>query len=122
MAKTTKKDARGLTEIERAFIAKVFETALEEKGWKPVDLARALGFSNGWASNIMTERRGKRSLTINLLYEIAEKLEVDPTSLLPDIKDFRPKISLEEFFWLSIKEKLDKYLDEKIEQRLKEKK
>ena len=66
--------------VDPRIIEKI-EEALKNKGWKPVHLGRALGFSDTWSHNLM---RGKRSLNTNLLLEIAEKLGVLPASLLPD--------------------------------------
>jgi transcriptional regulator with XRE-family HTH domain len=70
----------------------------------------------------MNYRRGRQALTINLLYDIAEKLGVDPTSLLPDIKNPKTRISFEDHIWHIIEERLDEYIDKKIGEKLKPKK
>ncbi len=75
-------------------ILKKIEIALEAKGWKPVHLGRALGFSDTWSHNLM---KGKRGLDISMLIQIAEKLEVDPSSLLPDSLKEGPPRSFEEY-------------------------
>lgn len=68
--------------------------AIENKGWKPVHLGRALGFSDTWSHNLM---KGKRSLSVNLLLEIAEKLGVHPASLLPDTMSKETPKNFEEY-------------------------
>lgn len=70
------------------------ENALKAKGWKPVHLGRALGFSDTWAHNLM---KGKRGLNVNMLIKIAEKLDINPASLLPNISGEGAPKSFEEY-------------------------
>lgn len=51
---------------------------------------------------------GRTKLTIDLIYDIAEKLEIDPASLLPERTDSEPKISFEEYIRRIIKDEFEK--------------
>jgi len=73
-------------------------------------LAGALNISRSWFSRMMTEEK----LKITHLLKIAEILGIDPASLLPNTYNPEPKGSLDEYIWSAIKEKLDKYIDEKL--------
>lgn len=108
----TTKNSPELSNVEKDFIDKL-KGVLEKRGMKPVHLARRLGLSDGWISNIMRYRRGSRALTIKLLYDIAEKLDVDPASLLPDVKNPKTKIDFEEWIRSIIKDEIDKDKQEK---------
>ncbi len=79
------------------------------------EFARQFGKTEGWFSHIMT---GRRKLTVELIYEIAEKLKVEPSSLFPEHPTNPGFPAFEEFIWLSIKGKLDSYLDEKFSELL----
>ena len=65
---------------------------------------------------------GRTKLTISLLYEIVEKLGIEPASLLPESEEGKNPGTFDEYIWHSIKGKLDEYIDKKIEEKLISKK
>lgn len=73
-------------------------------------LANKLKISSSWFSRMMKEEK----LKITHLLKIAEILNVDPASLLPKPDNPKPRLSFDEYIWFAIKEKLDKYIDEKF--------
>jgi len=73
-------------------------------------LADALNISRSWFSRMINEEK----LKITHLLKIAEILGIDPASLLPKTYNPEPKLSLDEYIWFAIKEKLEKYIDEKL--------
>jgi len=86
-------------------VLKRLKGALKKNNQKAVWLARELGYSDPWISQIMS---GKRALTVNMLLKIAEKLKIDPTSLLPADEDKIPDISFEEYIRRIVKEEIEK--------------
>ena len=102
-----KLDSRVLNKIKKI---------LEEKGIKPVQLARKLGYSNTWSSLLMS---GDRGLTVNQLIRIAEILNIEPASLLP--KAQKNPATLEEFVIKTIEGPVRKIVQEEIEKALKRK-
>ena len=112
MNKTTKAIRGSSIKTDERVLAKIKETIREKgKGWSPARLGRELGFSSTWGNYMI---KGERRLSVNMLLEIAEKLNVDPASLLPRPDNPRLRLSLDEYIWFAIKEKLDKYIDEKL--------
>ncbi len=73
-------------------------------------LADDLKISRSWFSRMMNEEK----LKISHLLKIAEILDIDPASLLPRPDNPKPRLSFDEYIWFAIKEKLDKYIDEKF--------
>ena len=68
MPRATKKMPVELSNIEKEFIDNIFKLAFELRGWRPIQLGREFGFSDGWASNMKNYKRGREALSINLLY------------------------------------------------------
>lgn len=81
-----------------------------KKGWKRKNLVEALGKSDAWLSKIMDKKRG---LSIQTLFDIARALEIDPVSLLPEIKNPKLKISFEEYIREIVQEEIEKALKNK---------
>jgi len=94
------------------------DAVLKAKGWKPVHLARSLGYSPGWSSYLMN---GKRSLDVKMLIKIAEKLEVDPSSLLPDASGKEAPKSFEEYIESIIMEVFEKKIIPRIKKEFNKK-
>ena len=92
-----KLDARVLNKIKKT---------IEEKGIRPVQLARKLGYSSTWSSLLMS---GDRGLTVNQLIRIAEILNVNPSSLLPNISK-KPDFKLEDYIKFIVEEEIKKQL------------
>lgn len=69
-----------------------------------------MGFSKQYGCQLM---RGSRKISIDHLIKIAEVLDVNSASLLP-VENPMQKIEFEDYIWNAIKEKLDKYLDERL--------
>jgi len=112
MNKTTKVKGVDFIKTDERVLSKIKETIREKgKGWSPARLARELGFSSTWGNYMI---KGERRLSVNMLLEIAKKLNVDPASLLPRPDNPKPRLSFDEYIWFAIKEKLDKYIDEKF--------
>ena len=100
-----------LIDVEKEFVNNL-NKLLKERGIKPTWLARQLGYSDGWISNIMRYKRGEKAFTLRLLYDIADKLNVDPASLLPNINNPEPKITFDEYIDNRIEKKVEKILEE----------
>lgn len=71
--------------------------------------ASLFGKTEGWFSHIMT---GRTKLTIALLYEIADKLEIDPASLLPSGNP-EAKSKFEEYIRSIVQEEIEKAIKKK---------
>lgn len=83
-----------------------------KKGGKSIqDFASEL---NTYGSKFSKMKFGEEKLSIDLLYEIAKKLNINPVSLLPKVDNPRHKPDFEDFIWGIIEERIDKYLDEKL--------
>ena len=67
---------------------------LKRQGYTYESFAELFGKTEGWFGFLMT---GQRRITVDLLYEIARKLNVDIKSLLPSNRQLEEKISLEEY-------------------------
>jgi len=63
--------------------------------------------------------RGKRSLNVNLLLEIAEKLGVQPASLLPDSSSKEMPKSFEEYIESIIMDVFEEKIIPRIKKELK---
>ena len=57
-------------------------------------------------------KRGREALSINLLYEIADKLGIDPASLLPG-RNPEQKPEFEEYIRDIVREEIEKALKKK---------
>lgn len=117
MNKTTKDKGINFIKTDERVLAKIKETIREKgKGWSPARLGRELGFSSTWGNYMI---KGERRLSVNMLLKIAKKLNVEPASLLPNPDNPMPRMSFDEYIWFSIKEKLDKHIDEKLKKIIK---
>lgn len=83
---------------------------LDRQGLKDKELATLLGRSAPGISLIMA---GKRRITIDVLYAIAEKLNIDVHSLLPSKHQSQNPLSIEEYFRQLIRDEIRKFLDKK---------
>ena len=109
MPKSTKKVPIELSDIEKEFIDNIFKLAFEKRGWQQGQFAKELGLTAGWASNVKKYKRGRGALSINFLYEVADKLGVDPASLLPGTNpEERPDI--DEYIRQMVREEIEKAL------------
>lgn len=96
-------------------VERLIDLELEKRGWFRKNLAKKLNISESWFSKLMSQEK----LTVSQLLEIADVLNINPKSLIPDKKGTENPTTLEEYIWFSIKDKLDKYIDKKIEEKLK---
>lgn len=92
-------------------VLRLIDIEIHKRGWKRKNLVKALDKSDAWLSKIMNKKRG---LSLQILFDIAEVLEIDPASLLPKLNNPKPRLSFDEYIWFAIKEKLDKHIDEKL--------
>jgi len=83
---------------------------LDRQGLKDKELAALLGRSAPGFSLIMA---GQRRITVDVLYAIAEKLNVDVHSLLPSKNQSQGAVSIEEYFRELIREEIEKVLGKK---------
>lgn len=104
--------------INKGVIDKI-KRELKKQKFTYESFAKLFGKTEGWFSHIMT---GRTKLTVKLLYDIAEKLNIESASLLPNIEEERNPKTFDEYIWHSIKGKLDEYIDKKIDEKLKPKK
>jgi transcriptional regulator with XRE-family HTH domain len=63
-------------------VLRFIELAIEKRGWKPSRLAKEIGMSDSWVSRVLS---GDIKLSVPKLLQIAEKLMVQPPSLVPII-------------------------------------
>jgi transcriptional regulator with XRE-family HTH domain len=63
-------------------VLRFIELAVEKRGWKPSRLAKEIGMSDSWVSRVLS---GDIKLSVPRLLQIAEKLMVQPPSLVPII-------------------------------------
>lgn len=77
---------------------------MESRGTKQVYLAKLLGMSGGGLSKIMSS---DTKLTIEILFQIANILNVTPSSLLPQEEESQES-----------RNTLDEYIDSRIEKKL----
>lgn len=83
--------------------------ALKQKGFTQKKLAERLGVSEPTVSRVMAKKRG---LSVEMLIEIAEILEIDPASLVPGINpEKRP--ALDEYIRQIVQEEIEKALKKK---------
>lgn len=83
--------------------------SLKQKGFTQKKLAERLGVSEPTVSRIMSKKRG---LSVEMLIEIAEILEIDPASLVPDSHpEKRP--DFEEYIRQIVQEEIEKALKKK---------
>lgn len=99
-------------------VLRLIDLEVYKRGWKRTDLVKALNRDDSWLSKIMHK---ERRLSVQTILDIANILGIDPTSLLPG-ENPKPKADLTDFFWDSIKERLDKYLEEKFREYSKKNK
>jgi len=78
---------------------------LKRKGLYQSHIARSLGMTNAWISKILN---GKRRLSVDVLLKIADILEVDPASLLPESKH-KKLMNFEEYIRAVIRDEIIKY-------------
>ena len=69
---------------------KISDYLTKTKELKQVRLAEMLGVTKSTLSNILS---GKRNLSIHLLVEISQKLDIDPKELLPTILEIDSAIN-----------------------------
>ena len=91
MGETTK-SKEGLTTLD--FIRSRIRSEVKKAGHTYESFAHLFNRTEGWFSNIVNGRRG---LNVTLLLEIAEKLGVQPASLLPDSTRSETPKSFEEY-------------------------
>jgi len=81
------------------------KAALKRQGYTYESFAGLFGKTEGWFGFLMT---GQRRITIDLLYDIAEKLGIDVKSLLPSTDQPEEKLSLEELMRKIAREEIEK--------------
>ena len=82
-------------------------------------LAGTLNISRSWFSRMMNEEKLKITHLLKIAEILGVEFKIGPASLLPETNDSKPS-SLDEYIWSAIKEKLDKYIDEKLKKINKE--
>jgi len=107
--KATKLNTKEISPLD--YIRKKIKEEIKKGGFTYQSFSELFNKTEGWISNIVN---AKRRITIDLIYEISKKLNISPYSLLPEEKNPKSKISFDEYIWFAIKEKLDKYFDEKL--------
>lgn len=99
---------KGDKSVHKATLEKIKKEVKNQK-FTYESFASLFGKTEGWFSHIMT---GRTKLTIPLLYEIADKLGVNPASLLPGTNpEKRPEF--EEYIRNIIREEIEKALEKK---------
>jgi transcriptional regulator with XRE-family HTH domain len=73
-------------------VLRFIDLAIENRGWNRSKLAKEVGMSTGWMSKIMN---GDIRLSVPMLLQIAEKLMVQPASLVPIIDGQNKEGSIE---------------------------
>ena len=104
MSTTNKIDINTQNVLER------IRQVLDRQGLKDKEFAALLGRSAPGISLIMA---GKRRITIDVLYAIAEKLNVDVHSLLPSKDQPGERISFEQYLRRLIREEIEEILEKK---------
>lgn len=96
-------------------VLRLIDEGIKQKGWNRTDLIKALNKTDAWISKVMVKfdiKMGKKRkakeviLSVPMLLEIAEALNIDPKSLVPGTS----QISFDEY----LEEKLDKKIEEKM--------
>lgn len=80
------------------------KSEVKKAGFTYETFANLFGFTEGWFSNIVNNHR---RLSVKILLEIAEKLNIPASSLLPNEEQKNP-------------ESLDEYIDLRIDKKLEE--
>jgi len=97
------------------------KSEVKKAGFTYETFANLFGRTEGWFSNIVNKHRG---ISVKILLEIAEKLNIPASSLLPEEKESNPS-SLDDYIDLRIDKKLEelkKFIEELIENKLKKNK
>jgi len=89
----------------------------KRKKIKPTQLAKGIGLSDSWMTQI---KKKEINLSVKNLLKIADFLGVEPNELMPGRKKIIEvqKLSLEDYFLMSIKDEVNKYMDKKYKNLL----
>jgi len=86
-------------------VIRLIDVEIAKRGWKRRRLAQALNKTDAWISKIMSQDIG---LSVEIILEIAEKLEINPSSLLPNIYHKSPSITLDDYIRNIVKDEINK--------------
>jgi len=93
------------------------KSEVKKAGFTYETFAKLFGYTEGWFSNIVNEHRG---ISVEILLEIAKKLNIPASSLLPEEAQKNPE-SLDEYIDLRIDKKLEelkRFMEKLIENKL----
>lgn len=90
-------------------VLRLIDIEIHKRGWKRKGLVKALDKSEAWLSNIMNKKRG---ISLQILFDIARALEIEPASLLPSDENKISHISLDEYIRKIVKEEINKIKEE----------
>jgi len=85
----------------------LINNALEGRGWKRINLAKALKISPSTLSKKMKKKRG---ISIQFLLDVANALGVDPASLMPSDQNKSHRLNMDNFIRTIVREELEKII------------
>ena len=86
-------------------VLRLIDIEIHKRGWKRKNLVKALNKSDAWLSKIMNKKRG---LSLQILFDIAKILEIEPASLLPSDENKISHISLDEYIRKIVRDEINK--------------
>lgn len=98
------------------FIRNRIKSEVKKAGFTYESFAQLFDRTEGWFSNVVN---GQRGLSIQLLLGIAEKLGIDPRSLLPNISGEEAPKSFEEYIESIMMDVFEKKIIPRIKEELK---
>jgi len=104
-------------------ILSFIKLAIEKLGWNPSRLAKEIGMSDSWVSRVLS---GDIKLSVPRLLQIAEKLMVQPASLIPIVEGQNKEgsgepMTFEDYCRKIVREIVKEEVKEEIEKALSKK-
>jgi len=100
----------GLSPLD--FIRNRIKSEVKKAGFTYESFARLFNRTEGWFSNIVNKHRG---ISVEILLEIAEKLNINPHSLLPEASGEEAPQSFEEYIESKTMDVFEKKIISRIE-------